>query len=99
MERPLPGASRGSIELTLGVAFGILAGDLYGATVGYSGWSIGLAVFLAIGFARVVDERPLMLTQAGISAVLAVTLDPQGDALILTRLADAGVGVAVAVLV
>jgi uncharacterized membrane protein YgaE (UPF0421/DUF939 family) len=40
-----------------------------------------------------------MLTQAGISAVLAVTLDPHGDGLILTRLADAGIGVAVAVLV
>jgi uncharacterized membrane protein YgaE (UPF0421/DUF939 family) len=88
-----------AVELTLGVAIGILAGDLLRATLGHNGWSIGLAVFVAIGCARLLDERPLMLTQAGISAILAVTLDPRGGGLILTRLADAGVGVATAVLV
>jgi uncharacterized membrane protein YgaE (UPF0421/DUF939 family) len=88
-----------SVELTLGVALGILAGDLVRAGLGHSGPSIGLAVFLAVGFARLIDERPLMLSQAGISAVLAVVLDPRGGGLILTRLADAGVGVAVAFIV
>jgi uncharacterized membrane protein YgaE (UPF0421/DUF939 family) len=88
-----------AFEVTLGVALGILAGDVVRAAIGHDGWSIGIAVFLAIGLARLVDERPLMLTQAGISAVLAVVLDPRDDALILTRLMDAAVGVAVAVLV
>jgi uncharacterized membrane protein YgaE (UPF0421/DUF939 family) len=88
-----------SIELTLGVALGILSGDLVRAVLGHGGWSLGLAVFLAIGFARLLDESPLLLTQAGISAVLALELDPRDGGLILTRLADAGVGVAVAVLV
>jgi hypothetical protein len=35
-------------------------------------------VFLAVGFARLIDERPLMLSKADISAVLAVVLDPRG---------------------
>lgn len=48
-----------SVELTLGVALGILAGDLVRAGLGHSGPSIGLAVFLAVGFARLIDERPL----------------------------------------
>lgn len=88
-----------SLELTVGVALGILSGDLVRALVGHDAWALGLAVFLAIGFARVLDDSPLLLTQAGISAVLALELDPRDDGLILTRLADAGVGVAVAVLV
>jgi uncharacterized membrane protein YgaE (UPF0421/DUF939 family) len=93
------GRSARSIELTLGVALGIFAGDFVRAGFGHTGWSIAIAVFLAIGFARLIDERPLMLTQAGISAVPAVVLDPRDGGLILTRLVDAVVGVAVAVVV
>jgi hypothetical protein len=52
------------------VALGILAGDLVRVALGHGGPSIGLAVCLAVGFARLLDERPLMLFQAGISAVL-----------------------------
>jgi uncharacterized membrane protein YgaE (UPF0421/DUF939 family) len=88
-----------SVEVTLGVALGIVAGDALRAALGHDGPAIAVAVFVAIGSARLFDERPLMLTQAGISAVLAVVLDPRDGGLTLTRLADATVGVAVAIVV
>jgi uncharacterized membrane protein YgaE (UPF0421/DUF939 family) len=87
---------RRAIELIIGVALGIGLGDLLRRGLGVGEWQLALTVGLAMGAAVVLGAGRLMLTEAAVSAslVATVSLDTQGFP--PTRLLDALVGGAVA---
>ncbi|PZF79149.1 hypothetical protein C1I92_32665 [Jiangella anatolica] len=91
------------LELVGGVAVGVLVGDLLVSWIGGGVAQLALVVALAMVAALLIDGGPLIVTQAGASAVLVVALapaDPTG--LNLDRFIDAlvgcGVGLAISVL-
>lgn len=86
------------VELTAGVAVGILVGDLLVWGIGSGAWQLGLIVFLAMASAVLVGGGPLLVSQAGSSAVLVSTLAGSHNG---SRFVDAlvGGGVGLAVLV
>ncbi|SDS27868.1 aromatic acid exporter family protein [Jiangella sp. DSM 45060] len=91
------------LELVGGVAVGVLVGDLLVSWIGGGVVQLAVVVALAMVLALLVNGGPLIVTQAGASAVLVVALapaDPTG--LNLDRFVDAlvgcGVGLAISVL-
>ncbi len=95
------GATRGqrarrAIELMLGVAVGITAGDLLTTVIGVGVWQLGVIVALAMAAAMTLGAGLLLLSEAGVSATLVVTLQPTARGLPPTRLLDVLVGGAVA---
>lgn len=91
------------LELVGGVAVGVLVGDLLVSWIGGGVVQLALVVALAMIAAVLIDGGPLIVTQAGASAVLVVALapaDPTG--LNLDRFVDAlvgcGVGLAISIL-
>ncbi|SEE35632.1 FUSC family protein [Jiangella alba] len=91
------------LELVGGVAVGVLVGDLLVSWIGGGVVQLAVVVALAMVLALLVTGGPLIVTQAGASAVLVVALapaDPTG--LNLDRFVDAlvgcGVGLAISVL-
>ncbi len=90
---------RRSIELIGGVLIGIIVGDLIIKYIGSGPWQIGVVVALAMAVAVVADGAPMVVNQAGSSAVLVATLLPPGDAAGYERVVDAMVGGGVALLI
>lgn len=90
---------RRSLELIGGVIIGIIIGDVIIAMIGSGPWQIGIVVALAMGVAVVIDGAPMVVNQAGASAVLVATLLPPGDAAGYERVADAMIGGVVALLI
>lgn len=92
------------LELVGGVALGVLVGDLLVAWIGAGVVQVGVVVCLAMIVAVLVGGGAVIVTQAGASAVLVVTLIPPtaGEAVNLDRFVDAlvgcGVGLAVSIL-
>jgi len=72
MERRL----RRSTEMVLGVAVGILVGDLFIAWAGRGVWQIGLVVALAMGAAVLLRGGPVVVLQASSTAVVIATILP-----------------------
>lgn len=71
---------RPSIEMVLGVAVGILVGDLFIAWAGPGTWQIGLVVALAMIASVIVRGGPILVLQASSTAVVIATiLPPEGD--------------------
>lgn len=93
MERRL----RRSTEMVLGVAVGILVGDLFIAWAGRGVWQIGLVVALAMGAAVLLRGGPIVVLQASSTAVVIATiLPPVSEAgYALGRFTDALIGGAV----
>ena len=83
------------VEVTSGVAIGVLLGDLLVLQVGTGAWQIGLIVALAMVTAVLLDAGTLFVTQAAIQSIFVVALLPGSDAA-FTRWTDALVGGAVA---
>jgi methyl-accepting chemotaxis protein len=83
--------------MVLGVAVGIAVADLLGRAVGSGAWQLAFVSALAMLSALVLFQSPLFISQAGIWALLVVTVPQQGD-LASERLVDALVGGAVALL-
>jgi len=83
--------------MVLGVAVGIAVADLLGGAVGSGAWQLALVSALAMLSALVLFQSPLFIGQAGIWALLVVTVPQQGD-LASERFVDALVGGAVALL-
>ena len=81
-----------AIELIGGVVLGIGLADLLVTAIGSGPLQLGLMVILAMSAAVVVGGGPLLVTEAGVSAILLVTLDPSGTAFPPTRLIEALVG-------
>lgn len=79
-------------ELVVGVALGVLVGDLLIAFIGSGAWQITLVVALAMAVAVFTDGATLLVAQAGASAVLVATLLPPGDVGGFDRCIDALIG-------
>jgi uncharacterized membrane protein YgaE (UPF0421/DUF939 family) len=83
------------VEVTLGVAIGVLVADLLVVWLGTGAWQLVLIVALAMSTAFLLDGGQLFVTQAAVQSIVVTTLIPNsGDALI--RWTDALVGGGVA---
>lgn len=83
------------VEVTLGVAIGVLVADLLVVGLGSGWWQLVLIVALAMTAAFLLDGGQLFVTQAAVQSIVVATLIPDpGDALI--RWTDALIGGAVA---
>lgn len=82
-------------EVTVGVAIGVLLGDLMVVWLGSGWWQIALVVAIAMSAAFLLDGGQLLVTQAAVQSIIVSTLivSPAGA---LTRWTDALVGGAVA---
>lgn len=96
---------RRAVEMVFGVALGILVADALILALGTGTLQIALVVGLAMGAAVALGGGPLLVGQAGTSAVLVATLQPPTDdpSLSLERFVDCllggGIAIAVAALV
>jgi uncharacterized membrane protein YccC len=89
--RPRATAAR-VVELVVGVAVGVLVGDLLVAWIRTGIAQIALVVALAMVAAVVLGGGAVIITQAGASAVLVATLTAPEGGLDLDRFVDALVG-------
>ncbi len=90
------------VELVVGVAVGILAGELLLSVIGRGTWQLALVVALAAIVAVLLDVGRMTIVQACTSAILLVTVTPVGSSLetvAASRFVDALVGGAVGLLV
>jgi len=82
-------------EVTVGVAVGVLVGDLLVLQLGIGWWQLALIVGLAMSTAFLLDAGPLFVNQAAVQAIVVSTLIPDpGEALV--RWTDALIGGGVA---
>lgn len=85
-------------EVTIGVAIGVLVGDLVVLVLGSGAWQMALVVVIAMSIAVVLSPGHLIVIQAGVQAVFIVALVAnQGVA--LSRWLDAVVGGLVALVI
>ncbi|PWN01351.1 hypothetical protein DJ010_19540 [Nocardioides silvaticus] len=83
------------VEVTLGVAIGVLVADLLVSWIGSGAWQLGLIVALAMSTALLLDAGQLFVTQAAVQSIVVATLLPDPGAGLI-RWTDALVGGAVA---
>ena len=83
------------VEVTIGVAVGVLLADLLVAQLGSGWWQLTLIVGLAMSTAFLLDGGPLLVTQAAVQSIVISTLIVAPGAA-LTRWTDALIGGAVA---
>ncbi len=90
---------RRAIELVFGVACGLAVADLLVLAIGTGTVQIGIVVALAMAAAVMLGGGTLLVTEAGVSALLAITLEPSTTGLSPDRFIDAliGSGIALAV--
>lgn len=86
------------VELTLGVAVGILIGDLFVRSFGSGTWQIVAVVVVAMSLAVLLGGGQMLMMQAGIQGAILTTL-VAGEGEALSRWLDAVVGGAVALLI
>lgn len=91
--------TRRAVEVSAGVAVGVLVGDALIKAVGVGGWQISLGVGLAMTTALLLGGSPLVMIQAASSAVLITALPLDADTAFYARFLDALVGGAVGVTV
>lgn len=85
------------LEVTLGVALGVLVADLLVLTLGSGAWQLGLIVGLSMTAAVLLTSGQLFTTQAGVQAIVVATLVPDGTQAFI-RWTDALIGGGVALL-
>jgi uncharacterized membrane protein YgaE (UPF0421/DUF939 family) len=90
---------RRAVELVVGVAVGILVGDVLIYLIGTGAWQIGLSVASAILAAVFLGGSATVIGQAASSAVLVATLAPPQGGVYYSRFVDALIGGVVGVLV
>jgi uncharacterized membrane protein YgaE (UPF0421/DUF939 family) len=83
------------VEVTLGVAIGVLVADLLVAWIGQGAWQLALIVGLAMSAALLLDAGILFVTQAAVQSIVVATLLPDPDAALI-RWTDALIGGSVA---
>jgi hypothetical protein len=90
---------RRAVELVFGVACGLAVADLLVLAIGTGTVQIGIVVALAMAAAVMLGGGTLLITEAGVSALLAITLEPSTTGLSPDRFIDAliGSGVALAI--
>lgn len=67
-------------EVTVGVAVGVLIGDVFVTVFGTGGWQVLLAVAVAMTLAVLLDAGGLLITQAGAQSAIVTTLAPTAGA-------------------
>ncbi|SFC29172.1 Uncharacterized membrane protein YgaE, UPF0421/DUF939 family [Nocardioides terrae] len=82
-------------EVTIGVAIGVLLGDLLVAWLGSGAWQIALIVGLAMSAGLLLDASQLFVNQAAVQSIFVATLVPSSG-VALTRWTDALIGGGVA---
>jgi uncharacterized membrane protein YccC len=87
-----------AIELSIGVPLGIALADVLVLEVGSGTAQLIGIVFLAMSLAVFLGGGPLLVTQAAVSAILVVTLQPPTNGLSFARAADALIGCGVALI-
>jgi len=80
------------VELVVGVALGILVGDVLIYFIGTGGWQIGAGVAAAVLVSVFLGGGPIVIGQAAASAVLVATLAPPSGGIYYTRFLDALIG-------
>jgi uncharacterized membrane protein YgaE (UPF0421/DUF939 family) len=90
---------RRAVELCAGVMLGLTAADLIVHTIGTGPLQVGLVILLAMGAALLLGGGELLVTEAAVSALLLVSLEPATAGLSADRFAEALVGGAVALAV
>ena len=98
------GASRGqpwrrAVEMVLGVAVGILIANLLVLVIGTGTLQIALIAALAMVAATLVNGGSLLVTQAGVSAILVVAVERPSHAYVPGRFFDALLGGACALMI
>lgn len=88
-----------ALELIGGVVVGIAVADLLVQVIGTGPLQIGVMITLAMGTAVVLGGGPLVVTEAGVSALLLAALEPAGPALPPVRFLEALIGGGVALVV
>jgi uncharacterized membrane protein YgaE (UPF0421/DUF939 family) len=88
-----------ALELIGGVVLGIGVADLLVHLIGTGPWQLGLLVVLAMGVAVVLGGGPILVTEAAVSAILLVLIEPTGSGVLPGRIIEAliGGGVALAI--
>ena len=87
---------RRAAELVFGVACGLAVADLLVLAIGTGPVQIGVVVALAMTAAMILGGGTLLVTEAAVSGLLVVTLDPTTQGLSPDRFFDALVGSGVA---
>ena len=87
---------RRAAELVFGVACGLAVADLIVLAIGTGPVQIGVVVALAMAAAMLLSGGTLLVTEAAVSGLLVVTLDPTTQGLSPDRFFDALVGSGVA---
>jgi uncharacterized membrane protein YgaE (UPF0421/DUF939 family) len=93
---------RGSraVQLTGGVVVGITVADLIVQVIGTGPPQIGVMVLLAMVAARALGGGELLVSEAAVSAILLITLDPSaGDGFSPNRMLEAAIGGTIALAV
>ena len=90
---------RRAVEWFFGVSFGLAVADLLMFAIGTGTFQIGAVVALAMAAAIFLGAGPLLVTEAGVTALLVVTLDPSTAGPSPDRFLDALVGCCVALAV
>jgi uncharacterized membrane protein YccC len=91
--------TRRAVEIATGVTVGIAVADLLVRLIGQGTLQLVVIVLLAMTAAVLLGSGTLVVTQAGTSAVLVVTLQNPDQGITFARSIDAGVGAASALLV
>ncbi|MEO6142459.1 MAG: FUSC family protein [Dermatophilaceae bacterium] len=85
------------IDVTIGVAIGVLVGDIFVAFFGSGVWQIALVATIAMSIAVLFGQGTLLVSQAGVQSIIVTTLLVQpGQG--ISRWLDAVVGGSVALL-
>ena len=85
-------------EVTIGVAIGVLVGDLVVLVLGTGAWQMALVVVVAMGIAVVLSSGHLLVLQAGVQSVFIVALVAD-QSVAFSRWLDALVGGVVALVI
>ncbi|WP_273653393.1 FUSC family protein [Cellulomonas fimi] len=85
-------------ELAVGVAIGVALGELVAVVIGQGALQVGLVLFVAALLARFLDRGQMLTTQAGVQAIVIVSL-PAAAGGPFGRWVDAALGGAVALAV
>ena len=85
------------IDVTIGVAIGVLVGDTFVHYFGSGVWQIAVVAMMAMTIAVLFGAGTMLVTQAGVQSIIVTTLVAQQE-YALSRWLDAVVGGAVALL-
>src|SRR5271165_3436322 len=91
--------TRRTLELILGVALGIGVADLAARAIGTGWWQLFLITLAAMSVAVLLDAGRVFVLQAGLSAMIVVTVQPPGSGMAGQRFLEVLIGGSVALAV